>query len=335
MGTLPNQPIDGFFLIAAEGIVTLGPAYGTVRVAGMTMEEAAREIIKRLQGVLMNPDVSVELAKSAGTAPVSGDYLVEPDGTINLGQYGTLEVTGKTIAEATSALEKHLTKYFDAPEVAVSVRQFNSKVFYVITEGVGAGTGDNIRRVPITGNETVLDALTVVNGLSPVSSKKIWISRPSASNPEKGTVLPVDYAAITRRGATATNYQILPGDRIFIAEDPLLARTNEFSKQTAQLEKVLGLIGLGTSVPWKFHPAALGRKFSGCHGHAGVAMQRFSRGDMPTAGVGMAPNAYIRLRCRLAELRDAGHRRRVAAVGTGFHRRLDVPPVTRQRVAQR
>ena len=254
MGTLPNQPIDGFFLIAAEGIVTLGPAYGTVRVAGMTMEEAARAIIKRLQGVLMNPDVSVELAKSAGTAPVSGDYLVEPDGTINLGQYGTLEVTGKTIAEATSALEKHLTKYFDAPEVAVSVRQFNSKVFYVITEGVGAGTGDNIRRVPITGNETVLDALTVVNGLSPVSSKKIWISRPSASNPEKGTVLPVDYAAITRRGATATNYQILPGDRIFIAEDPLLARTNEFSKQTAQLEKVLGLIGLGTSVLGNFIP---------------------------------------------------------------------------------
>ena len=107
--------------------------------------------------------------------------------------------------------------------MAVSVRQFNSKVFYVITEGVGAGTGDNIRRVPITGNETVLDALTVVNGLSPVSSKKICISRLYASNPEKGTVLPVDYAAITRRGATATNYQILPGDRIFIAEDPLLA----------------------------------------------------------------------------------------------------------------
>ena len=142
----------------------------------------------------------MQLSKSTGTAPVSGDYIVGPDGTINLKEYGTLEVTGKTIAEATSALEKHLTKYFDSPEVAVEVKQFNSKVFYVITEGVGAGAGDNIRRVPITGNDIVLDALSVVSGLSQISSKKIWISRPSASNPEKGTVLPVDYAAITAAG---------------------------------------------------------------------------------------------------------------------------------------
>ena len=187
------------------------------------------------------------MAKSPGTAPVSGDYLVEPDGTINLRQYGTLEMTGKTIAEATSALEKHLSKYFEAPRVAVSVRQFNSKVFYVITEGVGVGAGDAIRRVPITGNDTVLDALSVVNGLSQVSSRKIWLSRPSASNPEKGTILPVDYEAIMRRGAAATNYQILPNDRLFIAQDRLLARNYELSKQTAEIEKVLGLIGLGTS----------------------------------------------------------------------------------------
>ncbi len=53
MGTLPNQPIDGFFLVEAEGIVTLGPAYGTVRVAGMTIEEATRAITKQLQGVLV------------------------------------------------------------------------------------------------------------------------------------------------------------------------------------------------------------------------------------------------------------------------------------------
>ena len=112
MGTLPNQPIDGFFLVEAEGIVTLGPAYGTVRVAGMTIEEATGAITKRLQGVLSNPDVSVQLARTAGTAPVSGEYIVGPDGTINLKEYGTLYVAGKTVSEIRLDLQKHLEPVF-------------------------------------------------------------------------------------------------------------------------------------------------------------------------------------------------------------------------------
>jgi polysaccharide biosynthesis/export protein len=255
-GALPSQPIDGYFIVEAEGIVTLGPSYGTVRVVGMTIEEATQTITKQLQAVLKNADVSVQLAKAAGIAPVSGEYVVGPDGTINLRQYGTLQVTGMTIAEATAALKKRLTKYFDSPEPAVDVKQFNSKVFYVITEGVGAGAGDSVRRVPITGNDFVLDALSVIGGLSQISSKKIWVARPSASNPEKGLVLPVDYEAITRRGATATNYQLFPGDRVFIAQDPLTARNNELAKETASIERVLGLIGLATSVLQNFMPPA-------------------------------------------------------------------------------
>ena len=57
-----DQPIDGFFLVEGEGIVTLGPAYGRVRVAGMTVEEAAEAITRKLQEVLNKPDVSVQLA---------------------------------------------------------------------------------------------------------------------------------------------------------------------------------------------------------------------------------------------------------------------------------
>ena len=107
--------------------------------------------------------------------------------------------------------------------------------------------GDNIRRVPITGSDTVLDALSTVNGLSQVSSKKMWIARPSAANSAKGKILPVDYVGITQRGATATNYQILPGDRLFIAEDKTVAVNNWLAKKTAPIERVLGLISLGAS----------------------------------------------------------------------------------------
>ena len=245
MGTLRDQPIDGFFLVEAEGIVTLGPAYGTVRVLGMTIEEATRAVTQRLQPVLARPDVSVQLAKTAGTAPVSGEYIVGPDGTINLKEYGTLYVAGKTVTEIRLELQERLKQYFDSPQAAVEVKQYNSKVFYVITQG--AGLGDNIRRVPITGNDTVLDALSVVNGLSQVSSAKIWVARPAPSDFGCDQIFPVDYLAIAQGGRSGTNYQLLPGDRVFIAEDNVVAFNNYLSKVTAPLERLLGITGLGAS----------------------------------------------------------------------------------------
>jgi polysaccharide export outer membrane protein len=245
MGVLLDQPIDGYFLVEGGGEVTLGPSYGTVHVAGMTMPEAQTAIVKTLKEVVTKPEVSVQLARTAGMPPVTGEYLVAPDGSINLRTYGRVQVMGKTIEETTAVVRKQLAKHFVSPELSVEVKQYNSKVYYIITEG--AGMGDNVRRVPITGSDTVLDALASVNGLSQVSSKKIWISRPSPKNPAQGTILRVDYAGITKRGATVTNYQILPGDRVFIAEDKTVALNNWVGKQTAPIERILGIISLGAA----------------------------------------------------------------------------------------
>jgi polysaccharide biosynthesis/export protein len=245
IGTLLDQPIDGFFLVEGDGIITLGPAYGRVHVAGMTVEEASATIRQKLEAVLQRPEVSVQLARTAGTTPLSGEYLVGPDGTINLRQYGVMHVAGKTATEIRLELQKHLAQYFDSPELSVDVRQFNSKVFYVITEG--AGMGDNVRRIPSTGNDTVLDALSAVNGLSQVSSAKIWIARPAPGGFGCEQILPVDYEAIAKGGSTATNYQILPGDRVFIAEDNLVAFNSYLSKLTAPVERLLGIASLSTS----------------------------------------------------------------------------------------
>lgn len=245
LGTLLDQPIDGFFLVEGEGIVTLGPAYGRVRVAGMTVEQASEAIRVKLNEVLSKPEVSVQLARTEGTAPVTGEYMVGPDGTINLRQYGTLHVAGKTVTEIRLEMQKLLSQYFDSPEASVDVRQFNSKVFYVITEG--AGLGDNVRRIPVTGNDTVLDALSAVDGLSQVSSADIWVARPAPGGFGCEQIMPVDYDSIARGGSSATNYQLMPGDRVFIAEDNLIALNTYISKVTAPIERLLGIASLGTS----------------------------------------------------------------------------------------
>ena len=59
----------------------------------------------------------------------------------------------------------------------------HGKAFYVITEG--AGMGDNVRKFPLSGDETVLDAISQVGGLSQLSSRKLWVARPSAADPKR------------------------------------------------------------------------------------------------------------------------------------------------------
>lgn len=82
-----------------------------------------------------------------------------------------------TVSQAKAAVEQHLLQFFDSLEISVEVSGYNSKVYYIVTQG--AGFGDGVYRFPMTGNETVLDALSQINGLRPASSKKIWIARPT------------------------------------------------------------------------------------------------------------------------------------------------------------
>jgi polysaccharide export outer membrane protein len=61
-------------------------------------------------------------------------------------------------------------------------------------------------------------------------------------------ILPVDWLAITQRADTETNFQLLPGDRVYVAEDRLVALDNGLAKIIAPVERVFGFTLLGTSV---------------------------------------------------------------------------------------
>jgi hypothetical protein len=121
---------------------------------------------------------------------------------------------------------------------------YNSKFYYIVTEG--AGFGDQMVRIPVTGNETVLDAMAQIGGLQQVSSKRIWIARPAPKDSACDQILPVDWQAITRGASTATNYQLMPGDRIFVAEDRVLAINNMVSKVINPVERMFGFTLLGS-----------------------------------------------------------------------------------------
>jgi polysaccharide export outer membrane protein len=64
---------------------------------------------------------------------------------------------------------------------------------------------------------------------------------------QENIVLPVDWCAVTGRGAAATNYQIMAGDRVFIAEDQIVAFDNGLAKILSPIERIFGITLLGTS----------------------------------------------------------------------------------------
>ena len=229
--------------------------------------------------VVEPPDILLIQASDAVTLRlqrIEGQHLVAPDGTVNLGIYGKVRVVGLTldqVADAVAArlleimpgLAKTLTADKDESikkqaegwgtsfstieaikrEMQVDVLSYNSKVYYVITDG--GGYGQQVYPIPITGNETVLDALAKVNGLPPVASKKkIWVARATrAGQPPK--VLPVDWRGITELGASATNYQIFPGDRVFVQSDCLIRFDSRLAKVLSPIQRGLGATLLGAS----------------------------------------------------------------------------------------
>lgn len=193
--------------------------------------------------------------------PISGQHLVRVDGTVGLGIWGSVPLTGLSLDQAAEAVRQHVfykmkqdkrisDKFkVDSPEklfVIVDVLAYNSKTYYIINDG--AGFGEQISEFSVTGNETVLSALAKVNGLPDVASKRdIWVARRSPLPGMGEQILPVDYVAITQHGVAQTNYQLMPGDRVYVKAQKIFRVDRFLQKALSPIERLLGITLLGSS----------------------------------------------------------------------------------------
>jgi polysaccharide export outer membrane protein len=245
-GTLLEEPLGGTFPVDPDGTINLGGRYRTVSVVGLSTDEARAAIQKHLESTLKAPKVtSVAIAVGRGVQLVRGQHLVRPDGIVALGAYGTVQVAGHTVAEAKVLIEEQLSKFLQKPEVIVNVLGYNSKLYYIIFDFGGAG--QQVIRMAVTGNDTVLDALSQVNGLPTVSDPKgVWVARSSAPG-QPDQILSVDWPALTQRGRSETNYQLLPNDRIFVRAYTLTKIDVAVNRFMNPVERLLGGTLLGTA----------------------------------------------------------------------------------------
>lgn len=208
--------------------------------------------------VIEPPDLLVvEVLEALPGRPITGERLVRPDGTISLDFYGKVYVAGLTGSEVKEKVILHLRKYLndevlglveqdpetgemipippnESNRVFVDVTSYNSKVYYV--QGDVAAPG----RLPVTGNETVLDAINYAGGLAPTASNvNIRLVRPAPAGSCCEQVLPVNYSAIVYGGDPTTNYQLMPGDRLVVYRDPIVRGTLFLDRVAAPFNTVV------------------------------------------------------------------------------------------------
>jgi polysaccharide biosynthesis/export protein len=260
--TFANQDIKGPFVVGPDGRVALGYGYGSIMVAGKSLKDAADDIRSHLSTIIVGSQVSVSLAQFRGSQQIRGEHLVRQDGTISLGTYGSVYVAGMTLGQIKCVVEKHLSEYLQDPQVAVDVFAYNSKVYYIIFDG--AGYGVQVFRLPITGNEFVLDAVSKVNGLAAVASRhRLWLARPCPDNLGQNQIMPIDWNAIAMGASTRTNYQIFPGDRIYVDSNWLIRLNNYLTQALNPVNQVMGTIFLGINTALGYQTLRNGTGFAG------------------------------------------------------------------------
>ena len=170
------------------------------------------------------PDViRIEVTRfPGGKSVLEGLYLVGPDGTINLRQYGVPSVAGLSGREVERQIVKAVSRKESGGEYRrrVEVASNNSKVVYVIS----STKDDRVVRVPADQSTTVASALLQVEAQRPRQPKKACglpvRGEIAATKANESDVKQIDWPAIVERGSVEANFRLLPGDRIFIGRRP-------------------------------------------------------------------------------------------------------------------
>lgn len=217
--------VVGCQTLSSVGIPVAGGPYRLSESARQISESHARAVAtpRELSKVVLPVYVVepgdvlyLEPAKFDSEIRLPADQPVKPDGTISVGRFGELHVAGMTIPEIRHDIESLIAAQAggdtggNAEEVVVRLADWKSKVYYVMGEVNSPGS------YPITGSETFLDAIVAAGDITRRANRhQIILSRPTGPCDER-IVLPICYDNVIQLGDSSSNYQIQPGDRIFV-----------------------------------------------------------------------------------------------------------------------
>lgn len=248
-GTVPTE----LAMVTLPPYVIEAPDSLLIQVVQRTQ---VNEVDEKGNPILENgKNVKRDATKQLPVQEISGTFLVRLDGTVGLGFWGSVTVAGLTLEQTAEAIRQHLIRSetlqrsgvrAESLVVVVDVLAYNSKRYYVVTDG--GGYGEQVFPFPVTGSEKVLDAIANINGLPAVASKRnIWVARRCPHPNQPWQILPVDWVGITQHGLTDTNWQIMPGDRIYVKAQRLVTIDTAMARIFSPIERIFGITLLGAS----------------------------------------------------------------------------------------
>ena len=151
---------------------------------------------------------------------LSGRFTVEADGTINYPLIGRIQVGGKALRAIQEELTRRLAAgYLRSPQVTILVDQFRSQSIFVLGEVRQPG------KHPISGNLTLLEALSQAGGPTTSAGTEVIVRRPKDPTATAGPIDPTDDTTsevVARvsledlQSGRASTIAIRDGDNIFV-----------------------------------------------------------------------------------------------------------------------
>jgi polysaccharide export outer membrane protein len=153
-------------------------------------------------------------------ADLSGKFTVEADGSFNFPLIGRVQAGGLTLRAIETELKKKLADgYFKNPQLTVAVDTYRSQRVFVVGEVRVPGP------VTLTGNMSLIEALSRAGSTTPTASTEAVIVRAPEGKTASGPVLPGQSNATEivrvnlqdlQSGGTAKNVMLRDGDTVFV-----------------------------------------------------------------------------------------------------------------------
>src|SRR5437763_8932397 len=182
--------------------------------------------------VLLGPGDVVK-ASVYGSPDLSVETRVSESGTLTFPLLGDVQVGGLSVPQAEKKIGGLLEKggYLKKAQVNLLITSMTSQQVSVL------GQVNRPGRYPVDGPRKVLDLLAVAGGVGPEGSDMVTLVRNRNGNVTRQTIDVVD---MVRKGELNRDYEVSPGDIIFVERAPRAYITGESNRPGAfRLERAM------------------------------------------------------------------------------------------------
>lgn len=200
--------LPGDQIVKPDGFISLGE-FGRIYAHGKTVEQVEEESQAQVNEHLRLDLDRAYQSERAERLRVERDSAEERD-NLDSTDEGDLPLKSKADDEELVLLQRRIDAAWLSNKISARLVNWDSKKIYVLGEVNSPGS------FAFTGNQTALDGIIEAGGMTSQANRhQIVVARPTTCDSCR-IVMKICYDQIVQLGDSSTNYQLQPGDRVFV-----------------------------------------------------------------------------------------------------------------------